>query len=222
MAPATYLALCEDTSRLLADYPMAFRDGTMFELEDFPNLLADGGTLWLLDDQDSIMQSVHYTPDWHHPLLQDKRGVSLERISWNGTETEAQIWQSAASTSGFATPGYQNSQWMAQQSSTEMLLADPAIFYPDQSGYLDYTRIYLSSVGPGSMGNLKIFDPQGRLVRRLAQNASLAEKQVFIWDGTDDQHRRAKNGYYIIWAETFDTNGRMRISKAKVAIGSRY
>jgi flagellar hook assembly protein FlgD len=72
------------------------------------------------------------------------------------------------------------------------------------------------------MGNLKIFDPQGRLVRRLAQNASLAEKQVFIWDGTDDQHRRAKNGYYIIWAETFDTNGRMRISKAKVAIGSRY
>lgn len=222
LPPHSYLALTSSSKTLVADYPAA-ADSHVFTTEAFPNLPAAGDTLMLIDSHEALMQTVPYHPDWHHPLLKDPKGVSLERISWTMSEGDFQAWESAASTVGFATPGYQNSQRMPLSGTQQTkLAAEPPIFFPDQSGIQDFTRITLSSLQVGSMLNLKIFDIQGRLVRELVQNQTFAEENEFIWDGTDQLRRRARDGQYIIWAETFDMKGQVSVYKTKVAVGSRY
>lgn len=163
-----------------------------------------------------------FSPDWHHPLLQEQRGVSLERISWNIDENNQQYWQSAASNEGYATPGYQNSQWQNLLPATHSIEIDPPVFYPDQSGYLDYTRIHYKLEGVGNIGNLKIFDARGKMIRQLAQNQSLSEEGFFTWDGTDDFKKRAHIGYFIIWMEVFRPDGSVNILKSKVVVASKF
>lgn len=221
IAPGDYLAVTEDKDVLLSDYPKAEKS-KLWSSKDFPSLLADGGTLLLLDDKDSIMQQIDFSPDMHHPLIQEVRGVSLERISWNDDENNSEYWQSAASTAGFATPGLQNSQWHETSITTQSLEVDPPIFYPDQSGYRDFTTINFKVSSPGSLANLRIFDMHGRKVKQIAQNYSLGENGFFTWDGTDDYKKRVKTGYYIIWMEVFNPKGQSNIIKSKVAVGSRY
>jgi hypothetical protein len=221
LAPGSYLALSAEPETLKADYAAAAREN-LLEMPDFPSLLSDGSRLQLLDAQQELMQQVDYDPDWHHPLLQETKGVSLERISWLDEENNPQLWQSAASTAGFATPGLRNSQWQQVLQQAHTLKADPAVFFPDQSGYRDYTKIYFNSSGSGRIGNLRIYDAKGNLVRRLAENYSLAEKGFFSWDGTDDRQQRVKNGYYIIWLESFDLQGDINVQKTKVVVGSTF
>ena len=221
LSPGSYLALTAEPETLKADYAAAVWEN-LLEMPDFPSLLSDGSRLQLLDAQQDLMQQVDYDPDWHHPLLQETRGVSLERISWLDDENNPQLWQSAASTAGFATPGLRNSQWQQVLQQAHTLEADPAVFFPDQSGYRDYTKIYFNSSSSGRIGNLRIYDAKGNLVRRLAENYSLAEKGFFSWDGTDDRQQRVKNGYYIIWLESFDLQGDTNVHKTKVVVGSTF
>ena len=221
LPPSSYLALTSDQITLIADYPKASQ-ANIFEMKKFPNLSSEGNNLLLLDNYDEIMQQLTFTPDWHHPLLQDTRGVSLERISWEAEVDDSQAWQSAASTAGFATPGYTNSQWQQRKSMEAALSVEPRIFFPDQSGFQDYTRIMIRSDRAGSVTNIKIFDMRGRLIRTLAQNQTLAGVNEIVWDGTDQQRKRAKDGHYLIWAETFDLRGNVRVNKTKVVVGSRY
>ncbi len=221
LAPGDYLAITENKTTLLADYPRADQVRVL-ESKAFPSLLADGGTLLLMDENDQIMQEVAFSPDWHHPLLKEPRGVSLERISWNYEENNPQYWQSAAANAGYATPGLPNSQWQNLQETVHQLQVDPPIFYPDQSGLQDYTHIRYQSAGSGNMVNLKVFDTQGSMVKQLAQNKSLSEEGFFIWDGTDDSKKRVNIGYYIIWMEVFKPDGSVNILKSKVAVGSKF
>ena len=222
MAPGSYLSISGDTTTLLADYPAASSKGQNHQAISFPNLLAEGGNLLLLDDQDVIMQEISFSPDWHHPLITETRGVSLERTTWKGTENDHHTWQSAASTVGFATPGYRNSQWIEQHTMLHQLKVSPSVIFPDQSGYQDYAQIRVHSEKPGSMLNLTIFDSRGRIIRRVVQNYSLASENTFTWDGTDQAQKRADDGYYIVWAETFDTDGGVQVQKTKLVVGSRY
>ncbi|WKN30534.1 lamin tail domain-containing protein [Porifericola rhodea] len=221
--PSTYIALTPDVDHLMADYPKA-TEKNCIALESFPNLLSEGGQITLLDQRNCIMQQVDYTPDWHHPLIQETRGVSLERLNWESDENDHNNWQSAASSVGYATPTAPNSQRM---STHERLLAhalqvEPQIFYPDQSGFRDFASIRYQIAGNGNIANLKIFSARGQLVRSLAKNISIAEEGFFNWDGTDDHQKRVKNGYYIVWLEVFNPKGNVSIFRSKVAVGSKY
>ncbi|WP_277479278.1 lamin tail domain-containing protein [Catalinimonas alkaloidigena] len=221
IAPGNYLAITEDTKILKGDYPHS-KNEHLWKSHTFPPLLVDGGTLLLLDEHDSIMQKIQFSPDMHHPLIQESKGVSLERISWNDNENNPEYWQSAASTVGYATPGFQNSQRFHNTFSQKSLSIIPPIFYPDQSGHSDYTTINFNIEKAGSIGNLKIFDTSGKLVRQLVSNYSLGESGFVTWDGTDDNKKRVKTGYYIVWMEVFNTEGVVQILKSKVVVGTKY
>ena len=47
----------------------------------------------------------------HNKLLNDFKGVSLERINPSMPTNQSSTWQSAAQAAGFATPTYRNSQY---------------------------------------------------------------------------------------------------------------
>lgn len=221
LASGAYVALTENPTTLKADYPAA-SDAHLQKVAALPSLPADQGTVVLLDPAQTPMQRLDYSSDFHHPLLVDRQGVSLERIAWDSPVNEAASWQSAAQTASYATPGYRNSQLANSIASTASLVVDPPVFAPGHAGHADFTRIRYQFATTGAVANVAVYDAQGRKVRDLARNLSLAEEGFLVWDGTNDDHRRVGIGYYLIFFETFDTRGQVTVFKEKVVVGGNW
>ena len=219
LRPGQYLALTEDARTLKADYSRAPEENIL-EIVGLPSLPSTEGNLVLLNASDTVMQQMEYQDTYHHPILRSKQGVSLERIDWNMPTNEPSAWQSAASTVNHATPGYKNSQAAWSVFSQATLTVEPKVFAPDNTGDRDYTRIHYAFAQPGGVANVTIFNAQGQAVKKLASNLTLAATGHLVWDGTDDERQRVNAGYYIIYFEIFDTEGRVNVLKDKVVVGN--
>ena len=218
LAPGEYVALTEDPTTLKADYP-ASPEPQLLKVDKLPSLPAEEGTIVLLNPAQETMQRFSYSNRYHHPVLDNTQGVALERIAWDSPVGDPATWQSAAKTVGYATPGYRNSQRAGGSTSTATLSVDPPVFAPGYPGRADYTRIRYRFEQPGAVANVIVYDAQGGKVRDLAQNTTLAEAGFLVWDGTDDHHQRVSLGYYLIFFEVFDTQGKVNVFKEKVVVG---
>jgi len=221
LAPGQYLALTEDATTLVGDYPSTPPEN-LLTLVNLLSLPSNAGTIVLLSPNGEQMQRLTYDEKWHHPVLDDVRGVSLERIQWEAPVNDANNWQSAAQTAGFATPGYANSQTSAESSVQSTLSVEPKVFTPNQDSFQDYTQIHYRWAASGNVANVIIFNSQGRKVRHLAQNATLAEEGFLRWDGTNDSQQLVPMGYYIIYFEVFHTNGQVSVLKERVVVGHPF
>jgi hypothetical protein len=171
------------------------------------------------------MDSFTYSEDLHLPLLDDVNGVSLERRSYDRPGDEASNWASAASTVGYGTPGLPNSQFSEQENPTttnDCFEIAPKVFTPDSDGFEDYTELFYGCNATGLVANIYIYDSQGVLVRNLAQNATLAAQGSIRWDGTTDEGQKARTGYYLLFIETFDSNGNLQQFRKRVVVGNKF
>ena len=218
LAPGKYVALTEHPATLKADYP-ASPEAHLLAVAALPSLPAEEGTVVLLNPAQAIMQQFHYSDRYHHPLLDNTSGVALERIAWNSPVDHPATWQSAAQTVGYATPGYRNSQPTGLLTPRATLSVDPPVFAPGYPGRASYTRIHYQFDQPGTVANVMIYDARGRKVRDLGRNTTLAEAGFLVWDGTNDYRQRVGMGYYLIFFEVFDTQGRVNVFKEKVVVG---
>jgi hypothetical protein len=221
LASGQYLALTEDATILVGDYPAA-SEGNILAVKSLPSLPSDAGSIVLLSSDGEQMQLLEYDEKWHHPVLDDMRGVSLERIQWKAAVNDANNWQSAAQTAGFATPGYANSQASSEFINQATISVEPQVFTPNQDSFQDYTQIHYRWATSGNVANVIIFNSQGRKVRHLAQNATLAEEGFLRWDGTNDSQQLVPMGYYIIYFEVFHTNGQVSVLKERVVVGHPF
>ncbi len=88
----------------------------ILSINSLPSFPDDKGFVLLLNQQGDIADEVNYSADWHFKLIDNTEGVSLERIDPDGPSQNALNWHSAASTAGYGTPGYKNSQFKNLQS----------------------------------------------------------------------------------------------------------
>ena len=147
-------------------------------------------------------------------LLSDKEGVSLERISFKTATQSSNNWHSAAASVGFATPGYQNSQFYESNVSSSALISIPnKTFSPDGDGLEDFLLLEYHADQAGLTANVRIFDANGRLVKNLVQNELLASTGSFKWDGLLEDQTKARIGIYVVWVELFSTDGMVRREK---------
>ncbi len=155
-----------------------------------------------------VLDRVHYHRDWHHPLLDNQEGTSLERISPEGPSQDAQNWLSAAQSAGSGTPGLPNSAFRQFQPSLPgQLVLEPEIFSPDLDGQDDFLLIRYAMNEAGYLGSVRVFDSRGAPVRMLVNNISLGLQGQFVWDGTNDVGERAGIGIYLIWLEAHHPSG---------------
>lgn len=186
-----------------------------------PSLPDDKGNVVLLNQQGEIVDDVSYSEKWHFPLISDRQGVSLERISAAGASQDPQNWTSAASTVGFATPTYKNSQSRAQVSSAGMVSVAPAIFSPDNDGHDDFAVINYQLSQPGFVGNVIVFDASGRPVRHLVTNATLGQSGSWNWNGLGDKQQKLNPGNYVIMVEVFNLVGKREHFKKAISLSQR-
>ena len=131
-------------------------------------------------------------------------------------------WHSAAESVGWATPGFENSQYYPGQITGEMVTVLPEIFSPDNDGVDDVLNINYELETPGYVGTVTIFDANGRIIRNLVQNELLAATGTISWDGLNNKREKARIGIYIIYFEIFDLEGNVSGVKKTCVVASKF
>ena len=215
--PGDYLVVTEDAVGLSLDY-MVQNPDVVFVISSLPSFPDDEGDVLILNSQGGVVDEVKYKDDWQFALLADPNGVSLERIDPDGISQEATNWHSAASTAGFGTPTYKNSQYKLIQSTNATIEVTPKVFSPDNDGRDDIATIQYKTTEPGYVANITIYDANGRPVRSLVKNATLGLQGYWIWDGLDDKKLKLPVGTYILFTEMFNLQGKKESFKNVVVL----
>jgi len=218
--PGDYIVVTENAINLSLDY-MVQNPDAVFVVSSLPSFPDDEGDVILLNSQGAVVDEVKYKDDWQFALIADPNGVSLERIDPDGISQEATNWHSAASTAGFGTPTYKNSQYKLLQSINATVEITPKVFSPDNDGRDDIATIQYKTTEPGYVANITIYDANGRPVRNLVKNATLGLQGYWIWDGLDDKKLKLPVGSYILFTEIFNLNGKKEIFKNVVVLARK-
>lgn len=219
--PGEYLALTENIDILKGEYTLS-DEKNFLKTDKLPPFNDDEGSVVLMDSNGFVIDSLAYNSDMHSVFLKDDEGVSLERISLRQSSPWKQNWKSASSTVGFATPGYLNSGFREELPLTsDVLKVEPEIFNP-VGGQPNFTRIHYNFDQGGNIGSVKIFDPQGHLIKQLANNDILGTQGFYRWDGDREDGTKARMGYYMVRFEVFNEQGIVRKYQKRIAIATTF
>jgi len=184
-----------------------------------PSLPDDEGSIIIVNDSGKIVDAVSYSKDWHSVFIKNKEGVSLERLDWKSPSNDPANWTSASATQGYGTPGATNSQARGKgEMDEEEVLIVPEIFSPGTSTN-DFVQIRYR-FSPGAVANVRVYDPQGHLLRTLATNETLGSEGFLRWDGDKEDGSKARMGYYIVWFEIFNSTGAVKTFRKRVILSS--
>lgn len=221
LGPKAYLALTSDTMILKTQYPSG-SDKQLLQVSSLPSFPNEEGTVVLINADKRIIDQFSYQEDFHLTLLKDVDGVSLERISFTYRTQDPGNWRSAASSVGFATPGYANSQSFEAESSNAVLQIDPKVFVPgsvNPTGGQSFTTINYQFDQGGKFANIMIYNQLGQPVAELAKGASLGTSGFVRWDGTSSTGSMVRMGYYIVVFEVYDGKGNQQVMRETVVVG---
>jgi len=173
------------------------------EFSAFPSLIDEGGRLELILEN-NIVDEVVYDEGIHFDLLNDTRGISLEKINPFLPSIEESSWYSA-STNEHATPGRENSQLISNNAQGEVNIASKVIF-PNNDGYKDFLEVNYS-LRDNAVGNGYIYDIEGREIIHFLRNELLDSEGVIVWDALNDEQELVSSGVYILLLETVSNDG---------------
>ncbi|GHN00136.1 hypothetical protein WSM22_16250 [Cytophagales bacterium WSM2-2] len=215
--PSSFIVFTSDPDALVLQYPQTIL--TSIFKTSLPSLPDDEGSIALVTDQNQIIDNFSYSEKMHSSLVKDNEGVSLERISLVESTRNPGNWRSANASAGFATPGFMNSNSRPESFFSEnSIIVDPEVFSPSVPGS-DFSKINYKFDQSGMGANVKILDSQGRLIKTLANNETLAQEGFFRWDGDRDDGTRSRTGYYVVWFEVFDPAGTTQVFRKRAVIG---
>lgn len=217
--PGQYYVLSEEVEQVKKQY-YTNNEKNFIEVLSMPAMNNGDGSFGLILKNDTLLDGLMYNENMHYPLIRDKKGVSLERISFKRSSSDLSNWHSAADQVGFATPGYKNSQFIEDSEATDVISFSNEIFSPDNDGYNDVLLINYLFSEPGNVANASIYDARGHYVAKILDNVLMGTGGVFSWDGITESNEKGTIGVYTLFFEYFDTKGNTsKIRKSFVLAG---
>lgn len=219
--PGDYYCFTEDPWSLAREY-LVVDDHKIISHSKLPSFPDTEGTITLLDRQGKILDELHYWENWHFPLLNNKEGISLERIRADYFTQHKTNWHSAASTAGFATPGRKNSQQQEPEESTIFYEVVPPVFSPDMDGQDDICTLFYKIEVVGQVATVQVLNIEGRTIRNLVPRATLSFEGHWNWDGLDDKGKAVPPGIYLFNIQQFGLNGIVQHTRIPVIIARSF
>ncbi|WP_411275392.1 lamin tail domain-containing protein, partial [Daejeonella sp.] len=207
LEPGQYIALTSAPEILKKEYKIENPDRILKAL--LPPFNNQKGTVVLLSNGNRI-DELNFDEKLHFQLFKKFEGISLERSSIILKTNEAGNFRSATAASGFATPGYKNSQYSEGHFDTDEFKLVSRTFSPDNDGFEDLLQISYKMPAPGMVANVKIFNDKGILIKHILKNSTLNVNGLFVWDGLNDYAATAEIGIYFIYVEIFDPQGKVK------------
>ena len=169
----------------------------------------------ILNDAGKQLDALHYSDDWHFSLLEEKEGVSLERLSTEEKTQDQSNWHSASAAVQFATPGERNSQSPAMEREAEGFQLESKWMSPNNDGVNDLLVMRYRFDAPGNVVQAMVFDAAGRMKGKIVRSELCGTTGLFFWDGFTDNNEKIKAGAYILYVEIFNKSGKVnRIKRA--------
>ena len=220
LAPGAYFIITSNEKWLRQHYVLP-ADVIICSISALPSFPDDKGTVVLLHEQENIIDELNYSEKWHFELIAVTDGVALERINYDAPTQDKNNWTSASSSSGFGTPGFQNSHFRSELRVEGEVIIYPKLISPDNDGNNDFATIQFKLPQPGYLANAIIYDMSGRRIRYLLKNELLGINSKFIWRGEDDKLNMSPSGIYILVAEIFNLQGKTNKFKHSIIIHSK-
>ncbi len=218
--PNEYFVITPNKESIINTYTVENKQNiTENELSPMPD---DAGNIVILNQDLDVIDEFSYDEKMHFALLSNTEGISLERIDTEVSTNNKLNWHSASDFVGFATPTYRNSAYKTTPTSDETISITPEVFSPDNDGYDDLVYITYKLDKSGYIANVLIYDTNGRLITRLANNELLNEEGFFVWDGTYRESEAANMGIYIIFVELFDMKGEVKKYKKTCVLAKQF
>ena len=218
--PGEFVLLTTDADAVKNQY-LTTNPDAFLQMDHFPSYPNANGNVIVLNEQGNVLDEVKYSEKWHFPLIKNVQGVSLERVDYDAPSVQNNF-HSAATSVGYGTPGFKNSQFQVTEDLRSGITVIPEIFSPDNDGIDDFVTINYSFPSAGYVANITVFDASGRPVRYLQKNSLSGIKGSYHWDGLDDKNRKLPQGIYIIYTEIFNTAGKKKAFKNTVVLGRRF
>jgi hypothetical protein len=218
--PQDFMVVTENAATVKTNYitpnPEAF-----IEIKTMPSLNDDKGTVIVLNAQGEVTDELTYNENWHFKLIDNREGVALERIDYNAVTQLQDNWHSAATSSGYGTPGYKNSQYRMNDGVQGSIKLSPEIVSPDNDGQDDFATLDYQFPEAGYVANITIFDAAGRPVRYLQRNALCGTAGSFRWDGLGEKNQQLTIGVYVVFTEVFNLKGNKKQFKQAIVLARR-
>jgi hypothetical protein len=218
--PQDFMVLTEDPGIVKRDFITKNMDAFV-TVASMPSYNDDEGDAIILNAQGNIIDELKYDEKWHFKLIDNREGVALERIDYNAATQDPDNWHSAATSVGYGTPTYRNSQYRIDLQLQGEITVTPEIVSPDNDGMDDFATIDYLFPSPGYVANITVFDAAARPVRFLQRNALCGIKGSFRWDGLGEKSQKLPVGIYIIYTEVFNLDGKKKQFKTPIVLARR-
>jgi hypothetical protein len=220
LAEDSYAVLSEDTVFIQQYYPVTIPG--KFVQNELPALNNDSNTVYIRASN-FIVDKVSYKSNWHFELIEDTKGKSLERIDPFVNSDQKDNWHTASESIGFATPGWENSEYAPSVMSGEFNFISPVIS-PDNDGIEDVLKVTYEFAELGMLGTFSIYDAQGHHICTVFKNELMSTNGTFTWDGLTDKKAKANIGAYVAVFEAFKAENGVVFKKTKpfVVAGKLY
>ncbi len=201
VASGNWIVLNPDTSasfgstRLAKAFPGIEPASTLRFHRSTLSLTQAGKLVRLVAGNGTLIDSIRYSPSWHHPSRTEPKGLSLEKIDPTLASHLAFNWTSTAAPAG-GTPGARNSVFRLPSASI-----DSAGISAHPNPFSDLQAIRIQADQPDYFVRLRIFDRYGRHIRTLADNEPLGNGRYWWWNGLRDDGQKPPIGAYMLHAE---------------------
>ncbi len=227
LLPGQYLALTSEPELVREAYA-APQDANIQKAERWSALNNSSAAFLIgniIDADTLILDEVRYDAKWHHTMIKNPKGVSLERINPDLLSQSPSSWHSAASEVRYGTPGYKNSQFRDLSTTAvpeKWVWVEPEAFSPDNDGVDDVSFIRYKTDAVGYTANVIVFNSVGMKIKQLASNVLLTSDGILTWDGKTDRGLNVNPGIYVLYFEMINAeNGVKKIEKLPLVVSAR-
>ena len=203
LPPQQYAIISPDTSAIHC--PLGINSQSIYITTTLPSMPATEGTLVLTDRGGNIIDELHYSDSWHHPLLNDLHDISLERINAMSPTQDPANWHSSASHN---TAGWLNSQTINNSNSQQnkyFWLDDPT-FSPNNDGHRDHLIIHHNLPTIGYTLTIDAYTRHGAHICCITENQLLPPQGYTLWNGTTNDNTIIPAGLYILVIQAIHPN----------------
>ncbi|MBI2793722.1 MAG: lamin tail domain-containing protein [Ignavibacteria bacterium] len=156
-----------------------------------------GDIVTLRTPQGFLVDRCEYSSNWHQPMLENSKGVSLEKYSPKMIGQSAGSWTSSSDLRG-GTPGRANSVDVALLNRHVSLTANPSPFSSDRTHRTNPTIIEFKQSFQHAIASMNVYTPSGTHVRNLLNSVFSGSEGAVAWDGADDSGARVMPGQYVV------------------------
>jgi hypothetical protein len=218
--PEDFIVITEDPDIIRRDFITKNRNA-FIAVVSMPSYNDDKGDVIILNAQGNITDELQYDEKWHFKLIDNREGVALERIDYHAATQQQDNWHSAATSAGYGTPTYKNSQYKLNDAVKGTITISPEIVSPDNDGMDDFAVVNYAFPSAGYIANITIFDAAGKPVRYLQRNALCGITGTYRWDGLGEKNQALPVGVYIVYTEIFNLQGKKKAFKNTLVLARR-